>query len=109
MIFGSKHFKNGKIVGYLNFNSGKKIFLNEDERFEFLDKVEYWKLAERIDFQSEKDNKKAELLEQVRKIDTITNNINKIKKIEKKSGVDSELVYKIHLELNKLALDIENY
>jgi NAD-dependent SIR2 family protein deacetylase len=109
MIFGSKQFKNGKVVGYLEFNSGKKVFLNQDERFEFLDKVEYWKFAERLDFQSEKDNEKAKLLEQVKRIDAITNNINKIKEIEKKSGVDNELVYEIHLELEKLALDIENY
>jgi len=35
MIYGSKTFKNGKRVGYLEFSAGKKVYLNVEEIIEF--------------------------------------------------------------------------
>jgi len=35
MTYGSRGFKNGKSVGYLIFDTGKKIFLNAKEKQEF--------------------------------------------------------------------------
>lgn len=43
MTFGTKEFKNGKTVGYLIFDSGKKVYLNQKELIEFFDVTEYWK------------------------------------------------------------------
>ena len=42
MTYGSKQYKNGKIVGYLIFDSGKRVFLNEKEKKEFEIKIDYW-------------------------------------------------------------------
>lgn len=64
MTFGTREFKNGKIVGYLIFDSGKKVYLNTKERFEFLEKVEYWKECDRIE---EVSKHKTELLRLAKK------------------------------------------
>ena len=42
MIYGSRHFKNGSIHGYLEFTTGKKIILNRAEKIEFDQKVKQW-------------------------------------------------------------------
>jgi len=42
MTYGAKKFKNGRTVGYLHFSTGKKIYLNPDEKEEFDQKVNYW-------------------------------------------------------------------
>jgi hypothetical protein len=39
MIYGTKHFNNGAKVGYLNFNTGKRVFLNKSELIEFKQKI----------------------------------------------------------------------
>lgn len=43
MTFGTKRFKNGRQVGYLEFRSGKKVYLNSEELADFIDKIDYWK------------------------------------------------------------------
>ena len=35
MTYGTRQFKNGKVKGYLTFNTGKKVYLNERENAEF--------------------------------------------------------------------------
>jgi hypothetical protein len=35
MTYGTRVFKNGKRVGYLLFDSGKRVFLNSRELFDF--------------------------------------------------------------------------
>lgn len=35
MTYGTKVYKNGSIVGYLKFNTGKTVFLNQKENIEF--------------------------------------------------------------------------
>lgn len=60
MTFGTKEFKNGKTVGYLIFDSGKKVYLNTEELLEFFDKANYWKECDRI---KEVSKHKAKLLE----------------------------------------------
>lgn len=42
MIYSTKQYKNGRIVGYLQFNTGKKVYLNEKEVKDFEDKIDYW-------------------------------------------------------------------
>lgn len=44
MIYGTKQYKNGKIVGYLTFDSGKTVFLNPKENLDFKQKVRFWEL-----------------------------------------------------------------
>ena len=42
MIYGSRQFKNGKTVGYLEFSTGKIVYLNAKEKKEFELKIELW-------------------------------------------------------------------
>jgi len=42
MTYGSKQLKNGKVVGYLIFNTGKKVYLNAKEKIELEDSIDYW-------------------------------------------------------------------
>lgn len=42
MIYGAKVFNNGKTRGYLEFATGKKIVLNNEEKIEFDQKIEGW-------------------------------------------------------------------
>lgn len=42
MTYGTKQFKNGKQVGYLEFDSGKKVYLNRKENAEFQNKIRYY-------------------------------------------------------------------
>jgi hypothetical protein len=42
MLYGKKMFKNGKTVGYLKFKSGKKVYLNSEEKLELIQKINIW-------------------------------------------------------------------
>jgi len=42
MIYGSRGFKNGRDVGYLEFNTGKRVYLNAEEKIEFDNKIRMW-------------------------------------------------------------------
>jgi hypothetical protein len=39
MIYGTRHYKSGRITGELKFNTGKRIFLNVAELIEFKQKI----------------------------------------------------------------------
>ena len=53
MIYGSRTFKNGKRVGYLEFTTGKKIYLNVEEKAEFEYKIKTW---QEIAVEQEREN-----------------------------------------------------
>ena len=42
MIYGSRRFKNGKDIGYLEFDTGKKVYLNVEEKKELDLKIRLW-------------------------------------------------------------------
>lgn len=42
MTYGMRRFKNGKMRGYLEFSTGKRVVLNDQETREFESKVDYW-------------------------------------------------------------------
>lgn len=42
MIFGTKQYKNGKRVGHLVFDSGKRVFLNKLELLDLENKIREW-------------------------------------------------------------------
>lgn len=42
MTFGTREFKNGKQVGCLHFDTGKKVYLNVKELFELRRKINDW-------------------------------------------------------------------
>lgn len=42
MTYGTKVFKNGKKVGYLHFDSGKRVYLNINEVKDFESKIHYY-------------------------------------------------------------------
>lgn len=42
MIYTTKEYKNGKVVGYLRFDSGKNVYLNEKERKDLETKIRLW-------------------------------------------------------------------
>jgi hypothetical protein len=44
MTFGIKQFKNGKERGYIIFDSGKRITLNEKELNDFRQKIRFWQI-----------------------------------------------------------------
>jgi hypothetical protein len=44
MTYGTKQYKNGKVTGYLIFDSGKKVFLTQKENNDFYQKIKYWQL-----------------------------------------------------------------
>jgi hypothetical protein len=47
MTYGSRIFKNGKRRGYLEFSTGKRIVLSDQETREFEAKIEYWQSTSR--------------------------------------------------------------
>jgi hypothetical protein len=47
MIYGTRVLKNGRITASLEFESGKRVFLNYDEAEEFNRKVREWLWAGR--------------------------------------------------------------
>lgn len=48
MTYATKQNKNGKIKGYLIFDSGKRLMMNHAERAEFEEKVKYWMMTEKM-------------------------------------------------------------
>ena len=55
MIFGTKRFKNGKQVGYLEFLTGKRIFLNVQETREVILKLQFAEFTGRNKLKMERD------------------------------------------------------
>jgi hypothetical protein len=45
MTYGARIHKNGKTTGYLLFKSGKRVFLTQEERAEFQEKLRFWNLV----------------------------------------------------------------
>ena len=48
MTYGTKEYKNGKKVGYLIFNSGKRVFLNSEENIDFQNKAREYEYAGKL-------------------------------------------------------------
>lgn len=42
MIYGIKHFNNGKRHGYIEFNTGKRVVLNSKELAELETEIRLW-------------------------------------------------------------------
>jgi len=53
MTYGTKLLKNGKRTGYLCFDTGKKVFLNEAENWEMQCKLRF---AEMVGIDKERTN-----------------------------------------------------
>ena len=43
MLYGTREYKNGKVKGILEFDTGKIVKLNEKENKELNEKIELWK------------------------------------------------------------------
>jgi len=48
MVYGTKVFKNGNVVGELVFSTGKRIFLNKQETIELENKINMWQYIAEI-------------------------------------------------------------
>lgn len=63
MTYGTKRYKNGKLTAIITFSTGKRVFLNEKERAELEEKLNYYKQAGRESFINDAHKNSRALLE----------------------------------------------
>lgn len=54
MTYGVKCFKNGRKVGYLFFDTGKRVYLNSKEENEFAEKLRWAEYTGKLKSEAEK-------------------------------------------------------